>query len=110
MPQPPEIVEGEPEYEVKEVLDSKIRGRKVWYFVDWVGYRPEERTWEPADHLSHANDAIIFVTHNAHHQPTFQTLAGAWRMRRGVLSQMTSHASGDRHRSTAVDKVFTHTL
>jgi len=58
VPQPPEIVEGEPEYEVKEVLDSKIRGRKVWYFVDWVGYRPEERTWEPADHLSHAEDAV----------------------------------------------------
>ena len=67
VPQPPEIVEGEPEYEVKEVLDSKIRGRKVWYFVDWVGYRPEERTWEPADHLSHANDAVA-AYHRRHPQ------------------------------------------
>ena len=43
-PPVPEMVEEELEYEVKEVLDSKIVGRKVWYFVDWVGYGPEEPT------------------------------------------------------------------
>lgn len=58
VPQPPEIVEGEPEYEVKEVLDSKIAGRTVWYYVDWVGYGPEERTWEPAGNLTHAERLV----------------------------------------------------
>ena len=34
VPEPPEIIEGESEYEVREVLDSQIRGRKVWYHID----------------------------------------------------------------------------
>ena len=41
VPQPPEIVEGAPEYEVEEILNSKIERRKLWYMVDWKGYGPE---------------------------------------------------------------------
>jgi hypothetical protein len=37
-PGPPEIVDGVPEYEVEEILVSRIRWRKLWYFVDWKGY------------------------------------------------------------------------
>jgi hypothetical protein len=57
-PQPPEIVEGAPEYEVEGILNSRITGRKLWYMVDWRGYGPEERTWEPADNLTHAAEAV----------------------------------------------------
>jgi len=67
VPQPPEIVEGEPEYEVKEVLDSKVRGRTLWYYVDWVGWGPEERTWEPAVNLSHA-EKLVAAYHQRHPQ------------------------------------------
>ena len=67
IPQPPEIIEGEQEYEVKEVLDSKIRGRTLWYFVDWIGYGPEERTWEPAEHLTHA-EGLVIAYHQRHPQ------------------------------------------
>jgi hypothetical protein len=45
-PEPPEIVDVVPEYEVEEILDSKILRRNLWYFVDCKGYKPEERTWE----------------------------------------------------------------
>ena len=31
-------VDGLQEFEVREVLDSKFRRRKLFYFVDWVGY------------------------------------------------------------------------
>ena len=31
-------VDGFPEFEVRAILDSKIRRRKLLYFVDWVGY------------------------------------------------------------------------
>jgi len=58
VPEPPEIVEGEACYEVEEILDSKIVGKKLLYYMDWKGYRPEGRTWDPAENLTHTNDAI----------------------------------------------------
>jgi hypothetical protein len=65
VPQPPEIVEVEPEYEVKEVLDSKILGRKVWYYVDCVGYGPEERSLEPMENLTHS-EKLVSAYHLRH--------------------------------------------
>ena len=42
---PPLHVDGLPKFEVQFVLDSKIRRRKLYYFVDWVGYDVFERSW-----------------------------------------------------------------
>src|SRR5579859_5003426 len=55
---PPMEVEGELEYEVKEVVDSKVVRGKLQYHVESVGYGPEERTWEPVEHVKHAAEAI----------------------------------------------------
>ena len=56
---PPEIVEGmEPEYEVEEVLDSRKNSKGLWYKVHWKGYGPHERTWEPAENLKNAQEAV----------------------------------------------------
>ena len=52
----PEIIDGEPEYEVREVLDSRIVRGRLEYYVDWEGYTAEEWTWEPAENLSGAPD------------------------------------------------------
>jgi hypothetical protein len=62
-PAPPVEVEGEIEWEVKEVLDSKIERGKLLYLVDWVGYGPESRTWEPTEHVEHASDVIADYHH-----------------------------------------------
>jgi hypothetical protein len=52
---PPAIeVEGEQEYEVEEILDSKIIRNKLRYLVSWTGYAPNDRTWEPAEHLENS--------------------------------------------------------
>ena len=51
-------VHGFPEFEVRAILDSKIRRRKLLYFVDWVGYDISDRSWEPAANLSNASVAI----------------------------------------------------
>lgn len=88
-PQPPEIINGEPEYEVKEVLDSKIKGGKLWYLVDWVGWGPEDRTWEPAENLTHA-ERLVAVYHGQHPQrpsPTDTLPRRSSGRRRGVLSR-----------------------
>ena len=41
-------VDGVEEFEVNSILDSRIRRRKLEYYVDWVGYDVFERSWEPA--------------------------------------------------------------
>ena len=48
-PQPPPIlVDGEEEFEVEEILDSKMFRGKLRYKIKWEGYGPEHNTWEYA--------------------------------------------------------------
>ena len=53
---PPLHVDDFPEFEVREILqkNSKILKRKIWYFVDWVGYDVSERSWQPMANLTNA--------------------------------------------------------
>ncbi|MBW0489308.1 hypothetical protein O181_029023 [Austropuccinia psidii MF-1] len=48
-PPPPIIIEEEEEWEVSQVLDSKLERGKLWYLVEWKGFiqDPERSTWEP---------------------------------------------------------------
>lgn len=60
IPPPPPTVEinDELEYEVAEILDSRFIRHRLHYLVDWLGYPPSERTWEPVEHLEHAAEKI----------------------------------------------------
>ncbi|QRV99064.1 Retrotransposable element Tf2 protein [Ceratobasidium sp. AG-Ba] len=59
-PQPPAEVtpDGEEEYEVERILDSRKRRNQVQYLVHWKGYGPESNTWEPLEHLDTAMGAV----------------------------------------------------
>jgi hypothetical protein len=61
VPPPPEpvTVEGEEEYEVDHIRDSKLFGRTLKYLVRWTGYGEGEDTWEPAKNLEHAQDKVL---------------------------------------------------
>ena len=54
----PDLVDGEEEYEVEEILDSKWRRRKLWYLVKYMGWPHSENQWLARDHLTHAPDLI----------------------------------------------------
>jgi len=54
----PMEVEGELEYEVAGILDSRVERGRPKYLVDWVDCGPEERTWEPMENVDNAPDAV----------------------------------------------------
>ncbi|QRW20745.1 Retrotransposable element Tf2 protein [Rhizoctonia solani] len=55
---PPETIEGEEEYKVEQILDSKRKQGKCFYLIKWKGYGPEDYSWEPEELLEHSQDKI----------------------------------------------------
>ena len=74
-PPPPLEVQGELEYEISEILDSKIdrrRACKLLYLVRWLGYEntDEEYSWLPSTELEHASE-LISDFHSAYSDKPF---------------------------------------
>src|SRR5271163_1405061 len=57
LPPPPEIVNGEEEWIVEEILDSKMVNRKLRYLIKWEGFSIEHNSWEPWNDV-HAPELI----------------------------------------------------
>ncbi|MBW0516402.1 hypothetical protein O181_056117 [Austropuccinia psidii MF-1] len=59
-PPPPIIIEEEEEWEVSQILDSKLKRRKLWYLVEWNGFSQdsERPIWEPAENLKNCPELV----------------------------------------------------
>jgi Integrase zinc binding domain/Chromo (CHRromatin Organisation MOdifier) domain len=56
---PPELIDGEEEYQVERILGHRYHGRAkaLQYLIKWVDYPESNNTWEPAPYV-HAQDLI----------------------------------------------------
>ena len=58
IPPEPIEVEGSPEYEVEEVLNSQLKRGKLEYLAKWSGYTDDHNTWESELNLVNSKEAI----------------------------------------------------
>jgi transposase InsO family protein len=56
-PPPPILVDGEEEWEVEEILDSRLVRKKLKFLVKWKGFGREENSWEDAGDV-HAPELV----------------------------------------------------
>ena len=83
-----ELDEGQ-EYDVKSILDSKVVKNKLYYFVDWLGYTPADRTWEPAENLNNTKELVVEFHQRYPNKPTPSSCIatrGTRRQRKGIMS------------------------
>lgn len=57
-PPPPDLINGEPEQEVEEILDDHVRRRKKQFLVKWKRFPMEENEWLIEEHLTHAKQLL----------------------------------------------------
>src|SRR6266403_74998 len=79
---PPDLIDGEEEYEVKRIVAHPQFGRskQLQYLIKWKGYPESDNTWEPADQvhapdlIKHYQSAAIHQSSAAHHQSAIRTI------------------------------------
>jgi len=61
---PPIVIDGEAEWEVEEILDSRWHRRRFQYLIKWKGYSRKHNSWESASEVS--APALIAEFHRKH--------------------------------------------
>jgi hypothetical protein len=61
---PPDMIEGEEQYEVKAIQAHWHYRHKLQYLIKWKGYPESNNTWEPVDNLQ--APLLVKEYHEAH--------------------------------------------
>ncbi|XP_077113871.1 chromobox protein homolog 5-like [Ranitomeya variabilis] len=48
----PVVIDGQEQFVVEEIVDSRIRRNRLQYLIRWQGYPPEEDSWEPVENIN----------------------------------------------------------
>ena len=65
---PPELLDtGEEAWEVDRIVDKRVRRQRVEYLVLWKGFPEWEKTWEPAENLRQAHQAVHHFEQSLRH-------------------------------------------
>jgi len=58
-PPPPIGIEGGDEFELDEIIDSRLHYNKLQYQAKWKGYSPEhDKVWYPAENFNNAEHTV----------------------------------------------------
>jgi hypothetical protein len=57
-PPPAIIIDGQQEWEVKEIIDSHYYRKQLQYKVKWKGFHDEDKTWYPSSNFDNSPEAI----------------------------------------------------
>jgi hypothetical protein len=63
------MVDNAEEFEVDEILDSRLFRKKLQYRIRWKGYGPQDDSWQPAQDLTHCVDALAAFHKRFPHKP-----------------------------------------
>ena len=55
---PPDLIEGEEQYEVETIIQHRRKGNRYEYLIKWKGYGSNENTWEPEVNLSNSEEIL----------------------------------------------------
>jgi hypothetical protein len=47
----PELIEGQEEWEVEQILDKRVHRHKEQYLIKWKGYSDAHNSWEPMENI-----------------------------------------------------------
>jgi hypothetical protein len=83
-----------PHYLVNAILDSRYYRSALQYLIDWKGYAPADRSWEPADVIVQDVPTLVAQFHQSHpdlpgpafKEPSRSRASRIRSSRRGVMS------------------------